>query len=195
MTEKNEGEVVEGEEETLDLPAEPGEGEEDLTDWKVEAQKLRDKAISQRERTKTLKKELAETKKAVEVAVGSQKPPAPVKTGELDETQLDYLDLKGISDPDEIDIIQKVIAKTGQTVRQTLKDEYVVAKLDALKKDKEVKNATPSATKRGGGQTDDLAQALAKFEQTGELPADFALRSAVVNAKADKENTNKPSWL
>src|SRR3990167_6178753 len=32
-------------------------------------------------------------------------------TGELDETQLDYLDLKGISDIDEIKVIQKVMQR------------------------------------------------------------------------------------
>jgi hypothetical protein len=121
-------------------------------------------------------------------------PKPEAKTGELDETQLDYLDLKGISDQDEIDIIQKVMAKTGQTVRQALQDDYVKSKLEALRQEKAVKNAMPGSNRRGSGQTDDLAQALAKFEQTGELPDDFALRSAVVNAKADRESTNKPSW-
>ena len=182
-------------EEPLELPADPAEGEEDLTDWKAEAQKLRDKAISQRERTKTLKKELAETKKAVEIAVGSQKPPAPVKTGELlDETQLDYFDLKGYSDSDEVEVFHKIMQKTGMSPREVLKDEYALAKVKAIRDDKAVKNATPSGTKRSGGQTSDLASALAKFEQTGELPDDFTLRSAVVNASVDKANTNKPAW-
>jgi hypothetical protein len=128
--------------------------------------------------------------------------PAPVEPpkkpeaqqANLDETQLDYLDLKGITDPDEIDVIQKVIAKTGQTVRQALKDDYVTSKLSAIRQDKEVKNATPGASRRGGDQTSDLASAVAKFDQTGELPNDFELRSKVINAKVDRENTNKPFW-
>lgn len=113
--------------------------------------------------------------------------PKPPATGELDETQLDYLDLKGISDPDEIDIIQKVIVKTGQTVRQALKDEYVVAKLDALKKDKEVKNATPSSTKRGGNNmTDDENYWFQKYEQDGKLPENMpkGMDIKLVNRKA-----------
>lgn len=123
--------------------------------------------------------------------------PEPKKsesTSGLDETQLDYLDLKGISDSDEIDIIQKVVAKTGQTVRQALKDDYVIAKLESLRADKSVKNATPSSTKRGGNQSNDVATALAKFEQTGELPNDYALKTQVVNALVDKGNSNKPAW-
>jgi hypothetical protein len=115
-------------------------------------------------------------------------------TGQLDETALDYLDLKGVSDPDEISIIEKVIAKTGQTVREALKDDYVQSKLDSIRQEKAVKNATPSSTKRGGNQQGDIASALAKFEQTGELPDDFTLRTAVVNAKVESSNTNKPAW-
>src|SRR3990167_1609862 len=120
--------------------------------------------------------------------------PKPSPTGELDETQLDYLDLKGITEDEDIEIIKNVVKKTGQTVRQALMDEYIISKLDSNKQARDVKNATPSATRRGGNQTTDIAQALAKFEQTGELPDDFTLRSQVVNAKADKENSNKPAW-
>lgn len=189
-TENEEGVEVE---ETLDLP-ETVEGEEDVTDWKAEAQKLRDKAISQREKTRTLKQQLADARKAAELIAGSKKEPSPKSTGELDETQLDYLDLKGVSEAEDIKVIEDIVRKTGMTVRQALKDEYVVAKLDANKAQREVKSATPSSTKRGGNQTTDIDAAVAKFEQTGELPTDFALRSAVVNAKVDKSNTNKPAW-
>lgn len=181
---------------TLDLP-EIEEGQEDTTDWKAEAQKLREKAIAQRERTKTLKQQLADAKKAVEVVAGSNKTSTQPKTGELDETQLDYLDLKGISDQDQIDLIQKVMKNSGQTLRQTLRDDYVLARLETIKKEKEVKDATPSSTKRGGSGTNDVATALARYEQSGfkDLPEDFALRSAVVNAMAEKTNSNKPAWM
>lgn len=189
MDEKND--VTEEVEETLDLP-EVEEGVEDTTDWKAEAQKLREKAIAQRERTKALKQKLAEAHKAVEVVAGT-KPKST--TGELDETQLDYLDLKGIADSDEIDLIQRVMKNTGQTVRQALKDDYVQAKLQEIKDKKAVKDATPSSTKRAGaGSTDNLDLAIAKFEQSGELPADFKLRSAVVNAMEKKTSVSEPTW-
>lgn len=187
-------EIVEEVEEPLDLP-EVDEGEEDTTDYKAKAKELSEKAIKQRERTKALKQELAATKKAVELALGTQKPPVQKTTGELDETQLDYLDLKGITESEDIDVIQRIMAKTGQTVRQALKDDYVQAKLAELKAARDVKDATPSSTRRTGqGPVDGLELAIAKFEQTGVLPTDFALRSAVINAKVEKENTNKPAW-
>lgn len=116
------------------------------------------------------------------------------KTGELDETQLDYLDLKGITEEDDIKVIENIVKKSGMTVRQALKDEYVLAKLEVNAKSRDVKNATPSATKRGGNQVNDLATAIARFEQTGELPTDFKLRSEVVNQISDKSANKRPSW-
>lgn len=186
-------------EEILDLPAEVAEGEEDLTDWKAEAKKLQDKAIRQRESTKTLKQKLKDKETAIEALAGTKKA-EPTKTGELDETQLDYLDLKGINDADDIKVIENIIKKTGVTVREALKDEYVQSKLASNKAAREVKEATPSSSKRGssGNQGTDLATALAKYEAAGyspdALPTDFTLRKAVVNAVANATKTNKPSW-
>ena len=49
-------------------------------------------------------------------------------TGELSETQLDYLDLKGVTEAEDIDVIQKVMQRTGQTVRQAFGDDYATPK-------------------------------------------------------------------
>ncbi len=183
-------------EETLDLP-EVAEGEEDTTDWKGEAQKLRDKAIAQRATTKALKEQLKEAKTAVEAAKAPKQTQDPSKADGLDDNALDFLDVKGITEDEDIKVIEDIVKKTGMTARQALKDDYVQAKLTANKAKRDVKEATPSSTKRSGGnQTSDLATAIAKYEASGykELPKDFALRSAVVNAIADKQNPNKPAW-
>ena len=117
------------------------------------------------------------------------------KTGELDDNALDYLDLKGVTESEDIKIIEDIVKKTGMTVRQALKDDYVVAKLETNKKAREVANATPSATKRGSGSSaQDVDSAITKFELTGELPADYELRSAVVNKMEEKTNKSLPSW-
>lgn len=169
-------------------------------DWKAKAEELKGIAKRRATQLKKLKdadkarKTAADAAKIAVDIVKDSKAPSP-KTGELDETQLDYLDLKGISDEADIQIIQSIVSKTGQTVRQALKDEYVISKLESNKKEREVKGAIPSSTKRTGtGQGNDLATAIAKFEQTGELPTDFALRSQVVNATVDKTNSNRPTW-
>lgn len=155
------------------------------TDWEAEAKKAR--GIVQRLRTKLTK---ATEKKVEEKSVVQPKP----KTGGLDEMQLDYLDLKGISDSEDVAVIEGIVKKTGMTVRQALKDDYVLSKLEANKKTREVQNATPGASNRGTSQPNNLAAAIAKFERTGELPTDFALRTQIVNSIADSGRGNKPSW-
>ena len=188
---KNEEAVVE---ESLDLP-EIAEDQEDTTDWKAEAKKLQDKAIAQRERTKALKAKAKDAEaKLAELAKNFVKPSELPKTGELDETQLDYLDLKGITEDEDISVIRKVMKNTGDTLRQVLKDEYVVTALKANKEARENKAATPSATKRAGAQQDSLEAATAKYERDGTLPADFDLRKKVVNAMYLKKKGNAPAW-
>ncbi len=116
------------------------------------------------------------------------------KAGELSETQLDYLDLKGVTDSDDIEVIHKVMQRTGQTVRQALADDYVVTKLAANKAKRDVQSATPSNTKRAGGQTGDVSSAVAKFKETGVLPDDRALADAVVDSIAKAGNDRLPPW-
>ena len=193
--EKENEEAVETEE-SLDLPADPTEGEEDTTDWKAEAQKLRDKAIAQRERTKSLKQQLAETKKAVEIAVGSQKSPPQPKTGELDETSLLWLEVKGIKtdDSDELNLVEEWRKDSGKDVRAIYGSKAFQAELKTLRADKEVLVATPGSTKRGGGQVGDFASAAATFEQTGILPEDRALADVVVDSITKTGNDRIPPW-
>lgn len=179
-------------EETLDLP-EVEEGEEDTTDYKAEALKLRDKAIAQRERTKALKKELADTKRAVEIAAGIKKEPTQVKTGELSEAQQDFFELKGY-DEDQVEVFSSIMKKTGMSHREVIKDEYALAKVKAIADKKAVQGATPSSTKRGGSQTTDIASAVEKFKETGVLPTDRALADAVVDAVAKVGNDRLPPW-
>lgn len=184
----NENETtIEDTDELEELNLEEEVEETDTTDWKAEAEKAR--GIAKRLQTKLEKAKAPpkEEKKAEPVKQDA-------KTGALDENALDFLDLKGITDEDEIDIIEKVIEKTGQTVRQALKDDYVTDKLEKLREKKKLQDATPSGTKRGGGQVDTFETALAKYERTGELPTDFTLKSRIINTVVDKENTNKPSW-
>ncbi len=143
-----------------------------------------------------LARELKQTEKKLGIT-----PPKPVekttvsKRGELDETQLDYLDLKGVTDEDEIEVIQKVMQKTGQTVRQALKDDYVTTKLATLRKEREVKDATPSGTRRVGGQSsNDVDYWVAKVEQGGELPKDVELKRKVINKIAGRDTLHTPPW-
>jgi len=176
---------------------------DDATDWKAKAQEIeqkrREDGIRARERTKALKDQLADAKKAVDAVKPPKTTQDASKANGLDENALDYLDVKGVSEREDIKIIEDIVKKTGMSVREALKDEYVQAKLTANKAAREVKEATPSSTKRAGGnQGTDLSAAIARYEQSGydakTLPDDFKQRSAIINAVAAKQSTNKPSW-
>jgi len=154
------------------------------------------KAEKPKETPDQKKSRLERQLKQIKKQLGEEDEPAPSKTkpGELDDTQLDYLDLKGIDDPTDIKLISKVMRNTGQTLRDTLKDEYVVSKLKESKSEREVKAATPSGTKRAGNQSSNLEFLIGKAERTGELPNDFETRTAVLNAITERSNNNKPAW-
>ena len=164
---------------------------DDTTDWKAKAQEIeqkrREDGIRARERTKALRAQLAAA------APKTPEPNSP-KTGELDDNALDYLDLKGVSEAEDIKVIEDIVKKTGMTVRQALKDDYVTSRLTSNKQAREVKAATPSSTQRGASTGDSVEALVEKYERTKELPKDFDLRVKVVNALKDKSNRNKPSW-
>lgn len=168
--------------------------EEEVVEEKPE-QKVQKPKESPEAKKARLERELKQLNKKLGV-VEEEPARAPSKknTGELDDTQLDYLDLKGISDQDDIDLIQKVMTKTGQSLREVLKDDYVQSKLEAAKQERAVKDATPSGTKRGGNQQSDASAIIARFEATGEMPDDFASREKVVEYLVKKDHHNAPSW-
>ena len=193
MEEKtNEEAVEETKEEESPEETEEETTEEELntdTDWEAEAKKAR--GIAQRLRTKLTK---ATEKKVEKVEPKVEPVKKEPNTGELDETALDFLDLKGFTEDEDITLIENIVAKTGQTVRQVLKDEYVVSKLETNKVAREAKKGTPEGIKRGGAQGDTLDTDMAKYESTGEYPDDFERRSKVVNKLEEKDSFKVPSY-
>jgi hypothetical protein len=178
-------EQVDVEEEADEAP----EPTDDIDQLKTRLQRLEEKSITQRERTRLLKQELEKARKAA----APKEAPSKQADG-LDETQLDYLDLKGVSETEDIKVIERHVKNTGETVRQALKDEYVISKLASNKAKRDVETATPSTTKRAGGQVGDVASAVAKFKETGVLPSDRALADAVVDAVAKPSDDRLPPW-
>ncbi len=119
-----------------------------------------------------LKRETSRLEKKLGVAE-----PAPKSTGKLDETQLDYLDLKGISEEEDIKVIETVMKNTGKSLRDTLKDGYVVATLDDNRGQRSVRGAIPGSSKRGGVESNSVDFYVNKFKSTGVLPKDFETQS------------------
>src|SRR3990167_1393587 len=116
-------------------------------------------------------------------------------SSELDDAALDYLELKGISEEEDVEVIQKVVKKTGQSLRQALKDDYVVSKLQANKSAREVLAATPGSSRRAGqASLNDVDYWVERNARTGELPPDFETRAKLVEAKIRRFGTNEPGW-
>ena len=155
--------------------------ESDITDWEAEAKKAR--GIAARLRTKLVK--------ATEV----KKPAEQKEAKGLDNADYALLMASGIKEDDEVELVEKYMKKWDLPLRQVLKDSDIQEKLKGMRLERDVKNAMPSATKRGSsGQIDNLDYWTAKYEQTGELPENFELASAVVNAKIQKASPNTPPW-
>ena len=136
-----------------------------------------------------LKRELARARKKIDQP---QEDAPPAKKG-LDDTQLDYLDLKGITEQEDVDLIQSVMEKTGKSLRDTLKDPYVASSLDAAKKERAVLAATPSGTKRPGQSViDDVDFWYSKYSQKWELPANLpkGMAAKLVDRRYEAENPN-----
>lgn len=170
--------AVEVEAEEVETP------EAEITDWEAEAKKAR--GIAARLRTKLTK--ATEVKKPTETK-------AETKPGELDNADWALLTAKGIENDDEVEFIQTYMKKWDKGLRDVLRDADIQEKLKGMRLERDVKNAMPSATKRNSqGEINNLDYWAAKYEQTGELPDNFELRSAVINNKVQKHNSNRPSW-
>lgn len=183
MENTNEGEVVELQEavETLE---EATEEVQDTTDWKAkyeEAQGKLKRAETKLEKTKI--------EKTVEKRVEER-----TKTGELDDAVLDFFELKGYGSEEETEVFHNIMKRTGMSHREVIKDEYALAKVKSIRDANAVKEATPSGTRRPTNTMNDIDYLYAKFEQTGELPSDYEMKTKVLDRKVAKENTNKPRW-
>lgn len=136
-----------------------------------------------------LKRETSRLEKKLGVAE-----PAPKSTGKLDETQLDYLDLKGVSEDEDIKVIETVMKNTGKSLRDALKDPYVVSTLDDNRSQRNVRGAIPNSSKRGGVESNSVDFYVNKFESTGQLPKDFETQSKVVDAITARHSDRQPRW-
>lgn len=137
-----------------------------------------------------LERELARVNRAL----GADEPAPSKKTDETGEIEALLLEVKNVTHEDDVALFEKWKADTGRSARQILSSEIFLKELEAQRQVRAVKDATPSGTKRAGGSTDDVAAAIARFDATQELPEDFQLRSAVVNALTERSSGNKPAW-
>lgn len=136
--------------------------------------------------------------------VKAEKPaPAPQRevvpeatTGELDETQLLWLEVKGVKtdDADEMGLVEKWRTETGKKVKEIHASKIFQAELKELRDGKAALEGTPSSTKRGGGSaTDNVDYWFQKYEQTGKLPENMpkGMAEKLVNRKAAQSDSRQ----
>ncbi len=138
-----------------------------------------------------LKRQTAQLEKKLGVA---ESKPESKPSGKLDETQLDYLDLKGISEAEDLTVIETVMKNTGKSLRDALKDPYVVATLDDNRGARTVRGAIPGASKRPGVESNSVDLHVNRFNSTGQLPKDFDTASKVVDAITARNSDRSPRW-
>lgn len=148
---------------------EPAESNEDTTDWRA-------KFEEEQGRRRRLETKLNKSAERPE--------PQSKKSSDLDYGELAFLTAKGVENDDEVDFVTTIINNTGRSLKDVVGDDYVQAKLTAMREARAVKDATPSGTKRSAQSASDSVEYwLAK----GELPEDTDLRRKVVNARIEKE--------
>ena len=148
MIQENQNEL----EENLDLP-EVTEGEEDTTDWKAEAIKLKEKAIRQRENTKTLKAKIAEFEKPKPQDKTDDKKPDDELLKKVEKIEKMALRGAGLTHPDDVELAQSTAKKWGMDVTDILEDEDFKVKLERLQTKRSNELATSHIKGGGGGQT------------------------------------------
>ena len=158
--------------------------DEDTTDWKARSQKLEEKAIAQRARTKELKAQLSKFQEAV-----LPKEEKKVEKTSFGYDELAWLEVKGVHEEDH-NILLEAINATGKDLRTVLGSKWMQADIAEAKEVRATKNAMPKETKRSGGTaTDDIGYHYQKYEASGfkELPTDPVLKNKVIRELMKRE--------
>jgi hypothetical protein len=112
--------------------------------------------------------------------------PNKSKQDDFDYGQLAYMEMKGVKTDEEIVFVKKMMERTGETLKQTLNDDFVKNRLKSIREQITVESATPTNTKRAQPSgKNSVDYWLAK----GELPPtdQVQLRRDVLNAKIERE--------
>lgn len=166
---------------------------DDSVDWKAKFQETHGKLKRATTKLSKLKSKQETEKKDL----GAEKIEVEKESDELTDGQLAYLTAKGIDGDEEIEFIQKHLKKTGESLRDALKDDYVQSKIKSFKNARDVAEATPTGSNRGNqtSSKNDPDYWIAKDELP---PAEqVELRRKVVNEKIRRQrgaqNTNAGS--
>ena len=165
-------------EEIEDIVEEKDDAGNDTTDWKALA--LKQAGMAKRFNTK-LKKMVDEAKKPKPEV----KPDAPEKKEVLDRVDRAVLSVKGITEPEEIELVERRKAETGRGLEELLATTWFKQELAEFREKATSFEAIPAGSKRSNqAARDSVDYWIAK----DELPpkGQVQLRRDVVNAKMRK---------
>lgn len=165
------------EEEVEELPT-PVEGEEDTTDWKALA--IKQAGMAKRFATKL--KKLAEKPAEPKPQAQQTTQPAEQKKEILDRVDRAVLSVKGITEPDEIELVERRKAETGRGLEELLATTWFKQELQEFREKATSFDVMPAGSKRSNqAARDSVEYWIAK----GELPPknQTQLRRDVVNAR------------
>jgi hypothetical protein len=160
----------------------------DTTDWKTLAFQRQELAKKYEGVAKRNLTDLTKLKREMEKA--AETPPEKVEKkekNEFDYAEMAYLEAKGIKE-EEYDFILQEVKTTGKSLKDVLGFKYVQESLKGKRDEQAVKDATPSASKRGTvGTRDTVDYWLAKGELPPNTPENWELRKKVVSEKVNRQ--------
>ena len=117
------------------------------------------------------------------------------KPDELDFGQLAFHNTKRgsvkIETPEDVEFLKQTIADTGKSQDDILNSKWFGSELKEKQSAKESTGAVPKSKQRSGQPiVPGLDEAMAKYKDTGELPADFETRNKLIDKITDKEKTS-----
>lgn len=114
--------------------------------------------------------------------------PDTSKPSDLGYGEKAFLKTYGIQGADELALVKTFANRTGDDLDTIVSDEIFLGKLQNLRDARESQNAVPKGKGRSAQTAvTDIDIAVAKFNETGELPKDFETRNKVVDAVTRKE--------
>lgn len=174
-----------------------------------EFEKVAKKAEDQEKARKAREREIAELKAKADAGTGKgededgeQQTPTESQgndnqsTGDSNSDELSFeeklwLKTEQITDAKELEVVKKA-KMTGMTIEEALADDFVMGRINSIRQEKKVAEATDLS---GGGGSESVSNEdsiIREFKKTGKIPdKDNAANIISAAAKKDKEVYNK----
>ena len=171
--------------ETLETPAEE---EQETSEEPEESTEEQSEEQSEDEDVETLKERLRKAEAAIEKSKQKAKKErkAPSKSEEVNDAVLARLEFRGVTEPEDQQYVLRVAKAEGMSPVEAAQIDFVQDRLNANKRAREQKAATPKSSKRTGSGGTDIDALVRKYEERGELPNNPKLVTQILNRLTKK---------